>query len=314
MQPTPPAAVSSSLDAVGGTPLLRLAALTDAAGAEVYVKIESFNPTASYKDRMARAMIEKAEERGQLRPGMGVVEYSGGSTGSSLAFVCAVKGYPLTIVSSDAFAQEKLKTMRAFGADVVIIPSQGGAITGDLIAAMRARAQELAARDDIYFTDQFNNHDAEDGYLTLGQEIAQQLPGVAHAFCAGVGTAGMLIGTAAGIRQTHPGCRVVALEPASSPILTRGRSGKHRIEGTGVGIVPPLLLPNSYDEARTVDESRARATARELACKAGVLAGTSSGMNVAAALDLAAELGSGHNVVTAVVDSGLKYLAGDLFG
>src|SRR5690606_19971641 len=147
MQSAPPAAVSSSLDAVGNTPLLRLAALTDATGADVYVKLESFNPTASYKDRMARAIIEKAEERGQLRPGMRVVEYSGGSTGSSLAFVCAVKGYPLTIVSSDAFAEEKLKTIRAFGADVVIIPSEGGAITGDLIAAMRARAAELAARD-----------------------------------------------------------------------------------------------------------------------------------------------------------------------
>ena len=141
MQSTPPAAVSSSLDAVGNTPLLRLAAMTDATCADVYVKLESFNPTASYKDRMARALIERAEEREQLRPGMSVVEYSGGSTGSSLAFVCAVKGYPLTIVSSDAFAEEKLKTMRAFGANVVIIPSQGGAITGDLIAAMRARAK-----------------------------------------------------------------------------------------------------------------------------------------------------------------------------
>lgn len=314
MQPAPPVAVGSSLDAVGNTPLLRLAALTDATRADVYVKLESFNPTASYKDRMARALIERAEERGQLRPGMSVVEYSGGSTGSSLAFVCAVKGYPLTIVSSDAFSQEKLKTMRAFGADVVIVPSPGGVITGDLIAAMRARATELAAREDVYFTDQFNNRDAEDGYLTLGREVVQQLPGVAHAFCAGVGTAGMLVGTAAGIREAHRACRVVALEPASSPMLTRGSSGKHRIEGTGVGIVPPLLIPNSYDEARTVDESRARATARQLASKAGVLAGTSSGMNVAAALDLAAELGPGHNVVTAVVDSGLKYLAGDLFG
>lgn len=310
----PPAAVSSSLDAVGNTPLLRLVASVDGSGADVYLKLESFNPTASYKDRMARAMVEKAEERGQLQPGMSVVEYSGGSTGSSLAFVCAVKGYRLTIVSSDAFSPEKLKTMRAFGADVEIIPSQGGAITGELIAAMRARATELAARDDVYFTDQFNNHDAEAGYLILGREVVKQLPGVVHVLCAGVGTAGMLMGAAAGIRETHPSCRVVALEPASSPMLTRGSSGKHRVEGIGVGIVPPLLLADGYDEARTVAESRARATARELARRAGVLAGTSSGLNVAAALDLAAELGPGHNVVTVVVDSGLKYLSGDLFG
>jgi cysteine synthase A len=310
----PPAAVRSTLDAVGNTPLLRLDALAQPGGADVYVKLESFNPTASYKDRMARAMIVNAEERGMLRPGMRVVEYSGGSTGSSLAFVCAVKEYPLTIVSSDAFSQEKLKTMRAFGAEVEIIPSDGGAITGELIAAMVARARALAARDDVFFTDQFNNSDAEAGYIDMGRELVRQMPGVADVICAGVGTGGMLMGAAAGIRETHPGCRVVALEPASSPLLTGGSTGMHRVEGIGVGFVPPRLADAAYDEARAVDESRARATARELARRAGVLAGTSSGLNVAAALDLARELGPGHNVVTAVVDSGLKYLAGDLFG
>ena len=309
----PPATVASSLDAVGNTPLLRLDALSLPEGADVYVKLESFNPTASYKDRMARAMIVGAEERGTLRPGMRVVEYSGGSTGSSLAFVCAVKGYPLTIVSSDAFSQEKLKTMRAFGAEVEVIRSAGGAITGELISAMVARAMELAERDDVFFTDQFNNHDAEAGYLDLGRELVRQLPGVIDVICAGVGTGGMLVGAASGIREAHPACRVVALEPASSPLLTRGSGGKHRVEGIGVGFVPPRLKSAAYHEARAIDESRARATARELASRAGVLAGTSSGLNVAAALDLAQELGPGHNVVTAVVDSGLKYLAGDLF-
>lgn len=309
-----PTAVDSALGAIGNTPIVRLNRVTADLGAAIYLKLEWYNPTASYKDRMALAMIEGAEARGLLRPGMTVVEYSGGSTGSSLAFVCAVKGYPLRVVTSDAFAQEKLRTMRAFGAELEVIPSRGGRITPDLIPSMVARAKELATKDDVYFTDQFRNPDVARGYEAMGREIAVQVPGTVHALCAGVGSGGMLMGTAAGLRETHPTCRVVALEPASAPLLTKGRAGTHAVEGIGVGFVPPLLEEGGYDEARAIDEDVARATARELAQREGIFAGTSSGLNVAAAIDIARELGPEHAVVTVAVDSGLKYLAGELFG
>lgn len=314
MTVTAPPACASSLEAIGNTPLVRLAKLVPDFAADVYVKLESFNPTGSYKDRMALAMIEEAERRGDLRSGMTVVEYTGGSTGSSLAFVCAVKGYRLKVVTSDAFAQEKLRTMHAFGAELEVIPSRGGQITPDLIPAMVERARQLAAREDVYFTDQFRNPDVAKGYEALGREVAAQVYGPVHAFCAGVGSGGMLIGASRGLRETHLACRVVALEPASTPVLTQGRAGTHHVEGIGVGFVPPLLEEGGYDEARTVDEAVARDTARELARREGIFAGTSSGLNVAAALELAQELGTEHAVVTVAVDSGLKYLAGDLFG
>lgn len=314
MSVTAPPACASSLEAIGNTPLVRLAKLMPDLAGDVYVKLESFNPTGSYKDRMALAMIEEAERRGDLRPGMTVVEYTGGSTGSSLAFVCAVKGYHLKVVTSDAFAQEKLRTMRAFGAELEVIPSQGGKITPDLIPAMVERARRLAAREDVYFTDQFRNPDVATGYVALGREVAAQVGGPVQAFCAGVGSGGMLVGASKGLRETQPACRVVALEPASAPMLTQGRAGTHHVEGIGVGFVPPLLEEGGYDEARAVDESVARDTARALARREGIFAGTSSGLNVAAAIDLARELGPGHAVVTVAVDSGLKYLAGELFG
>ena len=314
MTVTAPPACASSLEAIGNTPLVRLAKLVPNFAADVYVKLESYNPTGSYKDRMALAMIEEAERRGDLRPGMTVVEYTGGSTGSSLAFVCAVKGYRLKVVTSDAFSQEKLRTMRAFGAELEVIPSQGGKITPDLIPAMVERARQLADRRDVYFTDQFRNPDVATGYEALGREVAAQVNDPVHAFCAGVGSGGMLIGASRGLRETYPACRVVALEPASAPMLTQGRAGTHRVEGIGVGFVPPLLEEGGYDEARAVDEAVARDTARALAQREGIFAGTSSGLNAAAALDLAQELGPEHAVVTVAVDSGLKYLAGELFG
>jgi cysteine synthase len=314
MSVSAPSAVDSALGAIGNTPIVRLSRVSADIGAAIYLKLEWYNPTASYKDRMALAMIEGAETRGLLRPGMKVVEYSGGSTGSSLAFVCAVKGYPLRVVTSDAFAQEKLRTMRAFGAELEVIPSRGGRITPDLVPAMVERAKELASREDVYFTDQFRNPDVARGYEALGREVALQVPGPVHTFCAGVGSGGMLVGAATGLRETHPTCRVVALEPASAPLITQGRTGTHSVEGIGVGFVPPLLEEGGYDDARAVDEEIARATARELARHEGIFAGTSSGLNVAAAIDIARELGPEHNVVTVAVDSGLKYLAGELYG
>jgi len=292
---------------------VRLRRLVQAGSADVLVKLEYYNPTGSYKDRMALAMIEGAEARGTLRPGMRVVEFTGGSTGSSLALVCAVKGYPFVPVSSDAFAKEKLDTMRAFGADLHVVASEGGRITPGLFDRMRAEVDRLMQEPGTFWTDQFHNEDAIVGYMGIGRELVEQTGGVLHAFCGAVGTAGMLAGVSKALKAGGCAARVVALEPASAPMLTRGHGGTHRVEGTAPGFVPPHLTPGVYDEARAVDESEARAMARRLAKEEGVFAGTSSALNVVAALQLARELGPGKVVATVAVDSGLKYLAGDLF-
>lgn len=305
---------ASTLRAIGNTPVVQLQKLAGPESARVLVKLEFFSPTGSYKDRMALAMIEGAEARGALRPGMTVVEYTGGSTGSSLAFVCAVKGYRCQIVTSDAFAQEKLRTMRAFGAELTLIPSRGGAITPDLIPRMIQEARRLSQADHAYATDQLNNADSLNGYEQIGRELLAQVDGPIDAFCAAVGTGGMLIGSARALRAAPNPVRIVVLEPAESPIISRGAAGAHHVEGTGIGIVPPLLTSEVYDDVRTVAEQDARETARRLTREEGIFAGTSTGLNVRAALDLARELGPGHTVVTVAVDSGLKYLAGDLYG
>jgi cysteine synthase A len=307
-----PAVVDSVLEAIGHTPVVRLRRIVPATSADVFVKLEFFNPTGSYKDRMALAMVEGAEARGALGPGMRVIEFTGGSTGSSLAMVCAIKGYDFTPLSSDAFAREKIETMRAFGADVEMVPSDGGTVTPALFDRFRARIATLQAQPGTFWTDQFNNADALDGYRNIGIELLEQL-GTIDAFCGAVGTAGMLVGVSQALKAGGSRARIIALEPTESPVLTTGRGGAHRVEGTASGRVPPHLTKRDYDEARAINEADARAMARRLAREEGIFAGTSTGLNVAAALQVAAELGTGHRVATVAVDSGLKYLAGDLF-
>ena len=304
---------SSTLHTVGNTPIVQLQKVVPKNSADVLIKLEYFNPTGSYKDRMALAMIEEAEIRGDLRPGMTVVEYTGGSTGSSLAFVCAVKGYKFKVVSSDAYAKEKLDTMRAFGAELEIIPSQDGKITPDLIPRMIERAKHIAQADNTYFTDQFNNIDSIKGYAQIGYELLQQVTNPIEAFCGGVGTAGMLMGVARALREANTQTRIVALEPATSAVISTGTAGTHHIEGIGVGFVPPLLDKDYYDEARGIDEAEAREMAQRLTREEGIFSGISTGLNVVGALQLALELGPGHTVVTVAADTGLKYLAGDLY-
>ena len=277
------------------------------------VKLEYYNPTGSYKDRMALAMIEGAEASGVLQPGMRVVEFTGGSTGSSLAFVCAVKGYRFAPVSSDAFAREKLDTMRAFGADLHLVASDGGRITPPLFDWMRAEVKRMLAEGNTFWTDQFNNEDAIRGYLGIGRELLEQTGGALHAFCGAAGTGGMIAGVSRALKDGGSAARVVVLEPASAPMLTQGYGGPHRVEGTAPGFAPPHLKPGIYDEARAVDEGEARAMVRRLAKEEGIFAGTSTGLNVVAALNLARELGPGKVVATVAVDTGLKYLSGDLF-
>ena len=297
------------LETIGHTPAVRLWNLVRPDMAEVVVKLEANNPTGSYKDRMALAMIEGAERSGRLRPGQTVVEYTGGSTGSSLAFVCAIKGYPLRIVSSDAFAEEKALTMRAFGAQVELLDSPEG-ITPGLIPRMMARAREIVAEAGGYATDQFNNRDMIEGYLGLGRELADQVEGRLDAFCTYIGTAGCFIGTSRGLRERIPDVRRVGIEPAESPVLSGGVPGTHRIEGGGVGFRPPLLEETALDEVQTVSSDEAIAMARRAAREDGIWGGPSTGANLVVALRLAERLGPGRRVATLQVDSGLKYLGG----
>ena len=297
---------------IGKTPVVKLNSVVPDNAADVFLKMESFNPTGSYKDRMALAMIEEAEKRGELEPGMTVVEYTGGSTGSSLAFVCAGKGYQFNVVSSDAFAKEKLDTMRAFGANLILEDSINGKITPDLVPRMIKKATELSEAPSTYFTDQLNNNDSIVGYKGIGQELVMQVEDI-NAFCGMVGTAGMIMGVSKVLKKTNSTTRIVILEPAESPVISSGKTGSHNVEGTGIGFIPPLLDKNLYDEVRSIKEGDGRKMARLLASQEGIFVGTSSGLNVVGAIELAKELGTGKKVVTVAVDTGLKYLSGTLF-
>ena len=300
-------------ESIGNTPLVRLARMPGPRSAEVFVKLEGANPTGSMKDRMALSMVEGAEKRGVLKPGGTVVDYTGGSTGSSLAMVCAAKGYKAHFVSSDAFAEEKIQTMRAFGATVEIHKSVNRKVTPDLIQAMIARARELAAQPNHFWTDQFNNPDNRGGYHPMAREIITALDGRLDAFVMAVGTGGCFSGNAEVLKERVPGVRCVALEPAASPMLSKsGPLGGHRIEGTGPGFVPSICRLDLADEIIGVSDDDAYQTARRLAQEEGILAGISCGANLWAALRLARDLGPGRRVVTVIVDSGLKYLQGDL--
>ncbi|HYA00286.1 MAG TPA: cysteine synthase family protein [Candidatus Binatia bacterium] len=301
------------LDAVGRTPMVELRQIQPGRGARLLLKLESANPTGSMKDRIALAMVGRAAQDGRLPRGGRVVEYTGGSTGMALAFVCAASGYRCTLVSSDAFSAEKRTGMAALGAEVVLVPSDRKRITEGLIHRMIETARRLAAEPGSFWTDQLNNRDGEAGYHPMGEEIWAQTGGRVAAFVQSVGTAHSLFGTADALRAHRPGIRVVAVEPAESPVLSEGRSGGHRIEGIGIGFVPPLWRPGEVDEIVGVSSDQAMAMARRLAIDEGLFAGTSTGANVVAALRVAAQLPEDAVVVTVAVDSGLKYLSTELY-
>ena len=301
------------LAGIGHTPLVKVTRLVGESDASLWVKLEAANPTGSYKDRMALAMIEGAERSGRLAPGQTVVEYTGGSTGSSLALVCSLKGYPLRIVTSDAFAKAKLQTMLALGARLEVVESPDG-ITPDLIPRLQQRAKEIVAEVGGFATDQFNNRDALDGYREIGLEIAEQLDGSLDAFTTYIGVGGCFLGTIQGLTTRWPHFLRVAVEPSESAVLSGRQPGTHRIEGGGVGFVPPLLdNGSSIDEVITVSSNEAFDTARRAAREVGIWSGPSGGANLNAAMTLARRLGAGHQVITIQPDSGLKYLGGDLY-
>ena len=293
--------------AIGRTPLVKLKTLGSPSSGQVWVKIESGNPTGSYKDRMAYGVVKNAFARGDLKPGDRMVEYTGGSTGTALAHVAVRCGIKFIAVSSDAFAQSKLDAMRAYGAEVIVIPSEDRRITPELIAAMKQRAYEIAEEPHTFYADQFGSPDVIEGYVPVGKEIAEQIGSDIDVFCAAVGTGGAFTGTTKGLNQNEQTPDLVALEPLQSPYLTTGQGGAHRIEGIGLGFTPPFLNLDRCDETRAVDENEAFQMCKELAAKEGIFCGPSTGLNVTAALEIAAERGPGSVTVTLGCDHGSKY-------
>ncbi|HIJ12593.1 MAG TPA: cysteine synthase family protein [Halobacteriales archaeon] len=301
------------LNVIGNTPIIKLNKIVPVDAAEVWVKLEGLNPTGSYKDRLAMSILQNALERGDVQTGQRVVEYTGGSTGTSLAFVSAILGLEFTAVFSNAFAKAKQQSMEAFGAEVVVINSPGGKITPELIQKMKNKAYELAEQPNTFYADQFNSPDIKNGYESLGVEIASQLENKADVLCAAVGTGGALMGTYSGMVSSGMDPKLIALEPLQSPLLTTGEGGAHRVEGIGLGFEPPFLDKEKVDEMRAIDEEDAFEMCRLLAKEEGILGGGSTGLNVCAAIEIAKEIGPGKRVVTLNCDNGLKYLGGYIY-
>ena len=304
---------TSILERIGSTSLIQLRSLDSGDNARVLVKIESENPTGSMKDRMALAMIEAAEKDGRLKRGGNVVEYTGGSTGVSLALICGVKGYPLHIVTSDAFSLEKQDHMRALGAELTLVNSVDGGIDETLTRNMIEAARQIQKRNGGFWTDQLNNADQLDAYRTMGEEIWQQTGGKVDAFVHSVGTAASLRGVGESLREKRPDIHIVAVEPSESAVLSGRETGIHKIEGIGAGFVVPLWEPSVVDEIVTVSTNEAKEMTRRLARSEALFAGTSTGGNLVAALEVAERLGPKATVVTLMCDSGIKYLSTDLY-
>jgi cysteine synthase A len=301
------------LGAIGNTSLVQLRRVAPPGGADIFVKFEGQNPTGSMKDRMALAVITRAEQDGRLKPGDTVVEYTGGSTGASLALVCAAKGYRLRIVTSDAFSREKRDQMAALGAELILVPSEGGLSTRKLFLEMIETARALSGEPHTHWNDQLNNRDSIAGYFPLAEEILTQCEGRVDAFVHSVGTAASLRGVATALKGRDAKTKIIGVEPAESPVLGGGPPGAHMIEGIGIGFTPPLWDPMLVDRIEAVSTDAAKAMARRLAREEGVFAGTSSGANVVAAIRLAGQLGPGARVVTLACDSGLKYVNTDVY-
>ena len=304
---------TSVLGGIGNTLLVQLRHIVPRGAARVVAKLEWANPTGSMKDRMANAAVTRAELDGRLRPGGTVVEYTAGTTGVSLGLVCAAKGYGLEIVFSDAFSEEKRRMMQAFGARVTDVPSDNKKITEALIKGMINAAAEISRRPGHWYCDQLNNHDAIEGYIPLGEEIWQQTDGRIDAFVHSVSTAHSIHGVTEALWGHRREIRIVAVEPEESAVLSGKPSGSHKIEGIGIGFIPPLWRPELVNEIQTVTTSDAKQMTRRLAREEGIFAGTSSGANVVAAIRVAQRLGQDATVATIIVDSGMRYLSTDIF-
>jgi cysteine synthase A len=303
----------SILSRIGSSPLIELTSIVPPGSARILIKLESENPTGSMKDRMALAMIEAAERDRRLKPGGSVAEYTGGSTGVSLALVCAAKRYPLSIVTSDAFSIEKRNHMAALGAELTLVPSHGGGMDAALTRNMVEAARQIAERTGAFWTDQLNNADQLTAYHAMGEEIWRQAEGRVDAFVQSTGTAASVRGVAEALRARKADVRIIAVEPKESAVLSGGKSGSHKIEGVGAGFVVPLWRPELIDEILPVSTEEAMAMARKLAAAEALFAGTSTGANLVASLDIARRLGPAATVVTVLCDTGMKYLSTPLY-
>lgn len=301
------------IDAIGKTPLVELKNIVPASSARIIAKLESANPTGSMKDRMAIAVIKGAEKKGLIKTGSTIVEYTAGTTGISLAFVCASLGYNFHAVFSDAFSNEKRITMKAFGTTITDVISDNKKITEALIKGMIESSRKISEQVNHWWADQLNNHDAETGYYTLGDEIWEQSNGSVDAFVHTVSTAHSIHGVTKALLKHDDKIKVFAVEPDESAVLSGRPSGAHKIEGIGLGFVPPLWQPDLVDEILTVSTKDAMDMARKLASEEGIFAGTSTGANIVAACRVAERLGSGKTVATIIVDSGLRYISTPLY-
>ena len=301
------------LDAIGNTSIVQLQKVVPPGCGKIFVKLEWENPTGSMKDRTAQAMISRAEEDGRLKPGYTLIEYTGGSTGISLALICVAKGYKVHIVTSDAFSKEKLNQMAAFGAELTLVQSESGLTTKKLILDMIEKAKELSKLPNTFWSNQLYNEDSIAGYFPLAEEIWNQTNGDVDSFIQSVGTAASLRGIATVLKNYNSKIKTVAVEPGESPVLSGGQPGPHKIEGVGIGYTPPLWEPDLVDEIIPVKTEDTKAMARRLAKEEGLFAGTSSGANVIAAIKVAEQLGPDSTVVTLMVDSGLKYTSTDVY-
>lgn len=298
----------SVLKTIGETPLIKLSKIVPKDAAEVWLKLECFNPTGSYKDRMAIQVIDEGLRRGLITQSDTLVEYTGGSTGTSLALVAAAYGMKFIAISSDAFAPSKIKTMIKFGAQVIIEPSYNKGITPELIQRMKIRAMDMANNADHHYVDQFGSLEVLNGYIPMGMEMAKEMKGKIDVFCASIGTGGALMGATKGlnISGVHP--KIIALEPLQSPLISTGKGGAHKVDGIGIGFYPPFLDRTKIHEVQTIDQHDAFNMCELLAKEEGVFCGTSTGMNVHAAIEIAKKLGNNRKVLTLACDSGYKYL------
>ena len=302
-------AANTVLELIGQTPIVRLNHMSDSGTAEVFVKLESFNPAGSIKDRPALFMIEEAERQGKLSQDSIILEATSGNTGIGLAMVAAIKGYPLVIVMPENMSEERKKVLSAYGARLIFTPAKLG------MKGAVEKAEQLAQEDKRYFlVKQFENPaNAQSHYLTTAQEILEQCEGRLDAFVCGVGSGGTITGIASLLKKSLPQVQIVAVEPYTSAVLSGNAAGPHKIQGIGAGFVPPVLNIDLVDRIYPVKDEAAFETCRLLARKEAILVGISSGATIYAALQIARELGSGHQVLAIAADGMDKYMSTELF-